>query len=89
MIVIQYPYIDEHGNERENLIKTYSDLGLRIRQNETGEIYDEAVDAYRSEYTYSETDEYIVAEDAEDEEIDYKTAYNNLAAEVLGDETTE
>ena len=87
MIKTQYPYIDNNGNERENLIKTYSDIGLRILQNETGGIYDEAVDIYPSQYTYSETDEYIEIEDGE--EIDYRTAYNNLAAEVMNNETTE
>lgn len=79
-IKTQYPYIDENGKERENLIKTYSDLGLYILQNETGEVYDEAVDVYPSKYTYSETEEYV----EEDEEIDYRTAYNNLAQEVIG-----
>ena len=81
-IKTQYPYIDENGKERENLIKTYSDLGLYILQNETGEVYDEAVDVYPSKYTYSETEEYV----EEDEEIDYRTAYNNLAQEVIGNE---
>ena len=82
MIITQHPYIDNNGKEREDLIKTYSDIGLRILQNETGGVYDEAIDVYPSQYTYSETNEYIET----DEEVDYRTAYNNLAAEVLRDE---
>lgn len=41
------------------LYRTYSDKGLRIRQIETGIIYDEAVDISESLYTYEETDIYI------------------------------
>ena len=81
-IVTQYPYVDGNGKERENLIKTYSDVGRYILQEETGEVYAEAVDLYPSKYTYTETDEYI----EEDQETDYRTAYDNLAAEVNSDE---
>lgn len=38
------------------LIHTYSDLGLKIRQ-ETGVVYDDAIDVV--EHTYTETDEPI------------------------------
>lgn len=38
------------------LYRTYSDKGLRIRQIETGIVYDEAVDIAESSYTYEETD---------------------------------
>ena len=44
---------------KEGLVRTYSDTGLRIRQNETGAVYDEAVDPVGSGRTYSETDEPI------------------------------
>jgi len=44
---------------KEGLVRTYSDAGLRIRQNETGAVYDEAVDPVGSGRTYSETDEPI------------------------------
>lgn len=80
-IITQYPYIDGNGNEKEDLIKTYSNTGLYILQNETGEVYEEAVDLYPSRYTYTETSEYI-----DGEGIDYQTAYNNLAAEVMNNE---
>ena len=82
-IIQQYPYIDEYGREKDKLIKTYSDKGMYILQNETGEIYDSAVDVYPCKYTYSETEIPI-----DDSDIDYRTAYNNLAQEVLGNETT-
>ena len=42
-----------------NLFRTYSDEGKRIRQTDTGAIYDEAVDVENSGHTYEETDELI------------------------------
>ena len=39
------------------LIRTYSDAGLKIRKSGTDEIYDEAIDPAGSGRTYSETDE--------------------------------
>lgn len=62
-IQTQYPYINEKGQEFENLIKTYSDRGKQILQNETGYIYDEAVDTYPCRYTYSEVNEPIESEE--------------------------
>ena len=37
-------------------IRHYSDENLKIRQIETGRIYDDAVDRYPCKYTYEETD---------------------------------
>lgn len=45
------------------IIRHYSDAGMRIRQVETGNIYDDAADIIPCRYTYEETDEPI--EDAE------------------------
>lgn len=45
----------EHGRR----IRHYSDGGFRILQNETGIVYDDAVDALPCRYTYSETGELI------------------------------
>lgn len=42
-----------------NHIRHYSDSGFRIRQNETGVVYDDAVDVLPCRYTYSETEEPI------------------------------
>jgi hypothetical protein len=38
-----------------NLYRTYSDSGLCIKQNETGNVYDEAIDVENAQYTYTET----------------------------------
>lgn len=43
----------------EKLLRTYSDQGYRILQNETGIIYEEAIDIIPVQYTYSETEEKI------------------------------
>ena len=47
----------------ENLIRHYSDKGVKIKQVETGLIYDEAIDLIPCQYTYEETDEIIVTEE--------------------------
>lgn len=36
------------------LYRTYSDCGAKILQNETGALYDEAIDVGDAPYTYSE-----------------------------------
>lgn len=45
------------------LYRTYSDEGYKIKQEETGIIYDEAIDVETKNYTYTETDEKIEEED--------------------------
>ena len=37
-------------------IRTYSDAGMKIVQNETGVVYEDALDVPESGYTYTETD---------------------------------
>lgn len=39
-----------------DLYRTYSDEDFKIKQIQTGYIYDEAIDVESSEYTYEETD---------------------------------
>lgn len=39
-----------------NLIRHYSDENFKIKQIETGIIYDEAIDVMPCRYTYEETD---------------------------------
>ncbi len=58
------------------LYKSYSDTGKRLRQNETGNVYEEAIDVEDAPYTYSE----IPAEEAGDEatEADYLEALAEL-----------
>ena len=41
----------------QQFIKQYSDRGMKLRQKETGVLYDEAIDLIPCEYTYEETDE--------------------------------
>ena len=51
--------VREFYKEREDRVKlyrTYSDENYKIRQNETGIIYDDAIDVEESQYTYTETD---------------------------------
>lgn len=54
------------------LIRTYSDAGKKIVQNETGLVYDEAVDVETAGYTYSESEEDIEGEELT--EIEEKAA---------------
>lgn len=51
-MLIQENYICKNGHL---LIHTYSDIGMCIRQVETGEIYYDAYDE-PNKYTYEETD---------------------------------
>lgn len=56
MIVREFYEVRSDG---VRLFKTYSDSGLMIRQNESGNIYSEAVDVENAPFTYSETEELI------------------------------
>lgn len=49
------------------LIKHWSDLGVLIRQEETGAEYSEAIDVVPCRYTYTETDEPIPEPEPEPE----------------------
>lgn len=44
------------------LFRNYSDEGKRIVQNETGYVYDEAVDVENASYTYTESEELVETE---------------------------
>lgn len=50
-------------------VRHYSDSGMKIRQIETGVIYEDAVDDYPSAYTYEETDIPVESREATAEEI--------------------
>lgn len=39
------------------LYRTYSNCGVKVLQNETGTLYDEAIDVENAPYTYSEAAE--------------------------------
>lgn len=49
----------------ETLVRTWSDAGMKIKQDGTGVIYDEAIDPISMGRTYTETDEPI--EEPEDD----------------------
>ena len=42
--------------ESRQFVKTYSDAGLYIRQEQTGAVYSEAIDVENAPFTYVETD---------------------------------
>lgn len=50
------------------LVRHYSDEGLKIRQLETGIVYDEAIDVVPCRYTYEETGEPIASDAVSDSE---------------------
>lgn len=62
-----------------NLYRTYSDEGYRIKQIETSNVYDEAIDVEDTPYTYEETDMSIEEEKATEE--DYLEALAKLGVE--------
>ena len=47
---------------------TYSDAGMKIMQEQTGIVYDDAMDVPSMEYTYIETDEPIEGDELTDTE---------------------
>ena len=61
-----------------NLYKTYSDKGYLIKQLETGELYQEAIDIENAPYTYEETD-ILIEEEATEQ--DYLEALARLGVE--------
>ena len=63
MIVKEFYKTREDGVK---LYRTYSDENYKIRQIETGIIYDEAIDVENVEYTYEETEEKIEINEREE-----------------------
>lgn len=55
--------------ENDSRVHHYSDSGYKIRQNETGITYDDAIDVVPCRYTYEETDEPIEEPEATAEEL--------------------
>ena len=75
MIKTEFYRTREDGVE---LVRTYSDMGFRIQQTETGAVYDEAVYPSTINQTFIETEETI-----EDEEITDTEALNILLGRVI------
>lgn len=63
-------------------VRHYSDRGVMIRQVETGNLYEDAVDTVPCRYTYEETDEPITPDETEAEAEDYEAALNRLGVEI-------
>ena len=66
------------------LVRTYSDADLMIRQDGTGNIYSEAVDPLNSGRTYTETD--IVIERTEEERMAQLEEDSKALKILLGEE---
>lgn len=60
-MAVQFEYVE--NGER---IRHYSDRNFKIRQIETGVIYDDAVDVLPCRYTYEETNEPIETDQSEE-----------------------
>lgn len=60
---------DYYTRRRDGVVlyRSYSDEGYFIRQVETGNVYEEAIDVDGAPYTYEETDELIPKEETENE----------------------
>ena len=58
----------------------YSDRNMKIRQIETGKLYEDAIDVMPCQYTYEETD---IPIPIEDEEIDDSEALNIILGRSL------
>ena len=54
--------LEYYTEDERLLIKTKSDRKMKIRQDQTGILYDEAIDV-PNRYTYSETDEPVESEE--------------------------
>lgn len=75
-----------------DLYITYSDSGVKIRQEQTGAVYDSAVDVESVLYTYTETDEPVeepVDPTPPDDEIDDHEALNILLGRSDDDEPSD
>lgn len=59
----------------------YSDQNMKIRQIETGKLYEDAIDVIPCRYTYEETD---IPIPVEDEEIDDNEALNIILGRNAG-----
>ena len=61
--MLKKEYYETREFDNVKLYKTYSNEGYKIKQIETGFIFDEAIDVENSTYTYEETEELIEVEE--------------------------
>ena len=71
--------------EGTDLIKSYSDRGMMMRQVETGILYGEAIDVTPLRYTYEETD---IPVDPEDELSDLEERVDTMQS-IIGEESDD
>ena len=69
------------------LYRTYSDAGMMIRQDQTGAVFDEAIDVEGASYTYTETDKLVTdnfdIETASPEHLRERLIDTETAAKIL------
>lgn len=53
-MIVRELYVEREDGVK--LYRTYSDSGMKIRQDDTDYIYDEAIDVEGTAHTYTETD---------------------------------
>ncbi len=78
--MIQTEYLNDG-----TLIKHYSDAGFMLLQNETGVKYADPIDAVPCQYTYTETDELIEADEENPDEAtiaDYQDALTEFGVKI-------
>ena len=73
--------VQEELIENGERVHHWSDAGMKIRQEETGTVYDDAVDVVPCRYTYSETDEPVDGDEDAGAE-DYENALARLGVTV-------
>ena len=66
------------------LVRHYSDSHMLIKQVETGNLYDEAVDVVPCRYTYTETDTPVLTDVAPTTESEYIGYLKQLGVDVDG-----
>lgn len=72
--------VTERYEDSVDLVRTYSDAGMMIRQDETGYLYEEAIDPDYMNRTYTETDIPIEKEEEEPIEHDDEGYLNSQSA---------
>ena len=69
----------------ENHVLHYSDQGFKIRQIETGFLFNHAGDSIPCSYTYEETNIPLDPTPIEEEEIDIEEAFGIITGEIIPD----
>ena len=69
----------------EEIVLHYSDQEMKIRQIETGYLFNEAGDSIPCPYTYEETDIPLDPAPIEEEEIDIEEAFGIITGEIIPD----